>query len=209
MALTNARDGGMPPRPTMTFEILKRKIKAGELDTIIVVAPDVFGRLVGKRFTAEFFLNQVARHGTHGCNYLLTVNVEMDPMDGFKLASWEKGFGDFEMRPDLSSIRALPWQPGAAMVLCDFHHDDGEPVLQAPRSVHLHHELAAEVVSRHRSGLRSLAEVALALVFAQRGFRWRALPLAGRVKAGLEWTLVCVSYNLKRLFVLKNVAGAA
>src|SRR5437588_2758320 len=153
MALTNARDGGMPPRPTMTFEILKRKIKAGELDTIIVVAPDVFGRLVGKRFTAEFFLNQVARHGTHGCNYLLTVNVEMDPMDGFKLASWEKGFGDFEMRPDLSSIRALPWQPGAAMVLCDFHHDDGEPVLQAPRSV-------------LRRQIKSLADKGLTCYFA-------------------------------------------
>jgi glutamine synthetase len=119
----------------MTFEVLKRKIQAGELDTVLVAAPDVLGRLVGKRFTGKFFLDQVARHGTHGCNYLLTVNVEMDPLDGFKLASWEKGFGDFEMRPDLSTLRALPWHPGTTLALCDFFHHDGRPVAEAPRSV--------------------------------------------------------------------------
>lgn len=119
----------------MKFEELKTKIKAGGIDTVLVVAPDVFGRLVGKRCTGRFFLDSVAKHSTHGCNYLLTVNIDMDPMDGFKLANWESGFGDFEMRPDLSTIRLLPWQPGAALVLCDFHHHHGGLVEEAPRSV--------------------------------------------------------------------------
>lgn len=119
----------------MTLHTLRSKIARREIDTVLVVFPDVFGRLVGKRFTGPFFLDSVAKHGTHGCNYLLTVNIEMDPMDGFKIANWEKGFGDFEMRPDLETIRVLPWQPGAAMVLCDYCHHDGTWVAEAPRSV--------------------------------------------------------------------------
>lgn len=119
----------------MEMTLLRRKIRAGEIDTVLVVAPDVFGRLVGKRFTGGFFLDSVAEHGTHGCNYLLTVNLEMDPMDGFSLANWEKGFGDFTFRPDFSTLRLLPWQPGTAMLLCDFCHEDGSLVAEAPRSV--------------------------------------------------------------------------
>ena len=119
----------------MNFKTLKAKIKLGEIDTIVVVFPDVMGRLIGKRFTGQFFLDSVAGHGTHSCNYLLTVNMEMDPMAGFKLANWEKGFGDFEMRPDISTIRELPWQTAAAMVICDYHHDDGKIVDEAPRSL--------------------------------------------------------------------------
>jgi glutamine synthetase len=119
----------------MTFQTLKTKIKRAEIDTVIVSFPDVFGRLVGKRFTGQFFLDHVSHHGTHGCNYLLTVDIEMEPMTGFKVANWEKGFGDFEMRPDLSSLRLLPWQPGAALVLCDFRHHGGKLVHEAPRTV--------------------------------------------------------------------------
>src|SRR6188474_431535 len=96
---------------------LLAKIKAGEIDTVIVAFPDVFGRLVGKRCTGQFFLDSVLGHGTHCCNYLLTVNIEMDPLDGFKIANWEKGFGDFALRPDLTSWRVLPWQPGTALVI--------------------------------------------------------------------------------------------
>jgi len=119
----------------MNLQELRARIEESEIDTIIVAIPDVFGRLVGKRFTAPFFLESVAEHGTHGCNYLRTVNIEMDPMDGFKLANWESGFGDFEMRPDPATIRALPWQPGAALVICDFLRENGAPVLEAPRSL--------------------------------------------------------------------------
>jgi glutamine synthetase len=119
----------------MNLNGLRAKIKAGEIDTVVVAFPDVFGRLVGKRFTGEFFLNSVAAHGTHACNYLLTVDIEMEPMTGFKLANWEKGFGDFEMRPDPNALRLLPWQPGAALVICDLFHHDGKAVAESPREV--------------------------------------------------------------------------
>ena len=132
----------------MQFNQLKSKIEQGEIDTIVVAIPDVFGRLVGKRFTGKFYLETVAEHGTHGCNYLLTVNIEMDPQDGFKVANWEAGFGDFAMKPDPTTYRLLPWQPGAALVICDFARDSGEPVAEAPRSL-----LGAQVRSLSEQGL--------------------------------------------------------
>ncbi len=119
----------------MNLKTLASLIRSGKIDTVLVVAPDVLGRLMGKRFAADYYLKHVASGETHGCNYLLTVNMEMDPMDGFRLASWDKGYGDFAMRPDPATYRLLPWQPGAVMVLCDFHHHSGELVAEAPRSV--------------------------------------------------------------------------
>ncbi len=119
----------------MKLTTLKAKVARGEIDTVITVFPDVLGRLVGKRFTGRFFVDHVATQGTHGCNYLLTVNVEMDPQDGFQLANWEQGFGDFEMVPDLSTVREIPWQPGAVLVVCDLARGDHAPVAEAPRSV--------------------------------------------------------------------------
>src|SRR5437773_8041294 len=96
----------------MSLAELKSQIRSGALDTVIVAFPDVFGRLVGKRFAGRYFLDHVAAHGTHGCNYLLTVDLEMEPQTGFKLANWEKGFGDFEFRPDLATLRPIPWLAG-------------------------------------------------------------------------------------------------
>src|SRR3989454_1100893 len=119
----------------MNLPQLKTKIRAGAIDTVIVAFPDPFGRLVGKRFRADVFLDSVLKHGTHGCNYLLTVNMEMDPLDGFKVASWDAGFGDFAFRPDIKTLRALPWQAGAALVICYYVRHDGSLVMEAPRSV--------------------------------------------------------------------------
>jgi glutamine synthetase len=119
----------------MNLNELRAKVEEGDIDTVVVVIPDVFGRLVGKRFTGRFFLENVVEHGTHACNYLLTVNIEMDPMDGFQLANWEAGFGDFAMAPDFLTLREIPWQPGAALVLCDLTRESGERVAEAPRSL--------------------------------------------------------------------------
>ena len=119
----------------MTLKQLAALAKAGTIDTVLVAFPDPFGRLVGKRFRADYFLKSVAGHGTHGCNYLLTVNIEMDPLDGFQVANWASGFGDFELRPDLSTLRVLPWMAASAMVICDLHKPDGTRVAEAPRSV--------------------------------------------------------------------------
>src|SRR5690242_9716275 len=122
----------------MNLQTLKNQVRSGAIDTVLVALPDPFGRLVGKRFRAEVFLNSVAKHGTHACNYLLTVNLDMDPLDGFKVASWETGFGDFTLRPDLDTLRVLPWQPGAALVICDHVRHDGSLVAENPRSVLCH-----------------------------------------------------------------------
>src|SRR5829696_3196605 len=119
----------------MNLQGLKAGVGKGEIDTVITVFPDVFGRLVGKRFTGKFFVDHVAKDGTHGCNYLLTVDIEMEPMSGFQLANWEKGFGDFAFRPDARTLRVIPWLPATALVLCDFTHGDGKLVEEAPRSV--------------------------------------------------------------------------
>jgi glutamine synthetase len=120
----------------MNLDALLTKIQAGKVDTVQVAAPDMLGRLVGKRFTAEFFTNQMSPSGTsHGCNYLFAVNMEMDPQDGYKLANWDAGFGDFEMRPDMTAIYPLPWEAASALVFCDFHHHDGTLVQEAPRTI--------------------------------------------------------------------------
>jgi len=119
----------------MNIQELRAQVRNGKIDTVIVAFPDPFGRLVGKRFRAEVFLESVLKHGTHGCNYLLTVNMEMDPLDGFKVASWDAGFGDFAFRADQDTLRPIPWQPGAALVLCDYVRENGSLVAEAPRSV--------------------------------------------------------------------------
>ncbi|MBL9137630.1 MAG: glutamine synthetase [Verrucomicrobiales bacterium] len=119
----------------MTVKELSQWVRAGKIDTVLVGFPDPFGRLVGKRYRADFFLDHVIEDGTHGCNYLLTVNMDMDPLDGFKVANWDAGFGDFKMVPDLSSLCILPWQTASALVICDYQRDDGSYVAEAPRSV--------------------------------------------------------------------------
>jgi glutamine synthetase len=106
-----------------------------QVHTVIVAFPDVFGRLMGKRLTRSHFLQTVAQAGTHGCNYLLTVDMEMNPLEGFKLASWDQGYGDFHLKPHLSTLRALPWDRGATLVLCDLEHEDGAIVAESPRWV--------------------------------------------------------------------------
>ncbi|HWX23101.1 MAG TPA: glutamine synthetase family protein [Candidatus Binatia bacterium] len=119
----------------MKLPELKARIAAKDIDTIVVAFPDVFGRPLGKRLTAHHFLDAVARHGTHACSYLLTVNMEMDPLAGFPFANWEKGYGDFELKLDLDTLRPLPWQTATALVVCDLFQPGGKRVEEAPRSV--------------------------------------------------------------------------
>src|SRR5436305_13532429 len=93
------------------------------------------GRLMGKREHAEFFLEESAEHGLEGCNYLLALDMEMDPQPGYAMASWERGYGDFHLRPDLDTLRRVPWLEGTALVLCDVLWEDGTPVVASPRQV--------------------------------------------------------------------------
>jgi glutamine synthetase len=119
----------------MTLEELREQVKRGEIDTVLLAICDMQGRLQGKRLTAHHFLDEVAEHGAEGCNYLLAVDVEMNTVDGYELASWEKGYGDFAMRPDLDTLRLVPWHPATAMCLADLEWADGRPVAPSPRQV--------------------------------------------------------------------------
>ncbi|WP_341367544.1 glutamine synthetase family protein [Yoonia sp. BS5-3] len=119
----------------LTFDDLKARVAEGSIDTVLTVFPDMQGRLMGKRFHAVNFVETSFKE-THCCNYLLATDLEMATPDGYASSSWEKGYGDYIMAPDLATIRELPWLEGTAMVLCDIlDHHTHEPVPHAPRQV--------------------------------------------------------------------------
>jgi len=119
----------------LTIEELKEQVERGEIDTVVAAFTDMQGRLLGKREHAEFFLEESAEHGVEGCNYLLALDMEMDPQAGYAMASWEQGYGDFVLTPDLGTLRRIPWLEGTALVLCDVGWGDGSPVVASPRQV--------------------------------------------------------------------------
>ncbi|MEU0115160.1 glutamine synthetase family protein [Streptomyces bobili] len=121
--------------PPLGVDELHALVAGGEIDTVVLAFPDMQGRLQGKRFAARFFLDEVLEHGTEGCNYLLAVDAEMNTVDGYEMSSWERGYGDFAMHPDLSTLRRLPWHPGTAMLIADLAWEDGSPVVAAPRQI--------------------------------------------------------------------------
>ncbi len=118
----------------MTLKDLEAAIAAGTIDTVIVAFPDMQGRLIGKRFTGAFFLDS-ALHETHACNYLLTVDIDMEPVPGYQAASWAKGYGDFVLKPDVSTLRHIPWLEGTALMLADVCDHHGEDLVHSPRAM--------------------------------------------------------------------------
>ncbi|MFJ7262354.1 glutamine synthetase family protein [Streptomyces globosus] len=121
--------------PPLAPEELRALVASGEIDTVVLAFPDMQGRLQGKRFAAQFFLDEVLEHGTEGCNYLLAVDTDMNTVDGCEMSSWERGYGDFAMRPDTATLRRIPWHPGSALLLADLAWNDGTPVAAAPRQI--------------------------------------------------------------------------
>ena len=119
----------------LTIDELRELIEAGEIDTVVVAFTDMQGRLQGKRLHAPFFLEEALAHGTEGCNYLLSVDVDMNTVAGYEMSSWEKGYGDMVFELDLDTIRLLPHLPGSVMVQTDLAWLDGELVHQSPRSI--------------------------------------------------------------------------
>ncbi|MFC9130042.1 glutamine synthetase family protein [Streptomyces sp. NPDC057099] len=121
--------------PPLSVEELHALVAGGEIDTVVLAFPDMQGRLQGKRFAARFFLDEVLQHGTEGCNYLLAVDTEMNTVEGYAMSSWDRGYGDFAMVPDLSTLRRVPWNEGTAMLHADLAWNDGSPVVAAPRQI--------------------------------------------------------------------------
>jgi glutamine synthetase len=120
----------------LTLDELTSAVEDGSVDTVVVAFTDMQGRLMGKRLHGEFFVeDHVAEHGVEGCSYLLANDMEMDPVPGYGIASWEQGYGDFVLQPDLATLRLIPWLEATALVLCDVVWHDGKPVAPSPRQV--------------------------------------------------------------------------
>ncbi|EPJ51503.1 MAG: glutamine synthetase [Osedax symbiont Rs2] len=122
-------------RKMLTLEHLEEEFSAGTIDTVLACMVDMQGRLMGKRFHADYFINN-AYDETHSCNYLLATDLEMATVEGYKSTGWKAGYGDYVMKPDMSTLRRVPWLEGTALVLCDvLDHHDYQPIAHSPRAI--------------------------------------------------------------------------
>ena len=157
---------------------LRTLVSAGQIETVLVVFTDPYGRFLGKRFDADFFLDDALAHGAHACDYLLTVDMEMAPVPGYRFASWEKGYGDVHLVPDLSTLRIASWLEKSALVLCDVADArTNAPVAVAPRSI-----LRAQVDRAAKAGYAAMASSELEYYLFRDSFR----DAAKKGHAGLE-----------------------
>lgn len=149
----------------LTFEALKEAVARGEIDTVVVAIVDMQGRLMGKRFHAQFFVDS-GWEETHCCNYLLATDMEMTTVQGYKATSWAAGYGDYVMKPDLSTLRLTPWAEGTAMVLCDvLDHHTHQPVPHAPRSI-----LKAQIARAKAMGFDAMMATELEFYLFEQSF---------------------------------------
>ena len=147
----------------LSFEQLKKAVRSGGIDTVVVAMADMQGRLIGKRFQGEYFVDG-AHEETHACNYLLANDIDMEPVPGYAAASWEKGYGDFVIKPDMETLRRIPWLEGTALVLADVldhHHHD---VPHSPRAMLKKQSRPAEEeedagLPRFRAGILSVRRI--------------------------------------------------
>jgi glutamine synthetase len=122
-------------KPALTLPQLEKLIREGGIDTVLIAFPDHLGRLMGKRVTGSYFLDHLAKDGMEACDYLLTVDMEMNPQPGFRMASWDEGYGDFQGKLDPTTLRLIPWLPGTALGLVDLQWHGGRPVDASPRAM--------------------------------------------------------------------------
>jgi len=156
-------------RGRLTLDELRTLVAGEQIETVIVGFTDHYGRLLGKRYDAEMFLDETATHGTHGCDYLLTTDMEMDPTPGYRFANWEKGYGDFHLIPDLNTLSRASWLDKTALVLCDVKSATGGEVPVAPRSM-----LRRQLESARELGFTALAASELEYYLFQHSYRQAA-----------------------------------
>ncbi len=162
----------------LTKDELTKRVSAQEIDTVLLVFTDHYGRFMGKRLDAEFFLDEAIKQGTHACDYLLTVDMEMEPVPGYRFANWEKGYGDFHLVPDLDTLRVASWLEKTAMVICDVEDEKGNRrVAQAPRSI-----LRREIEKAAKIGFTAMAGSELEYYIFQNSYR----DAAAKRYSGLE-----------------------
>ncbi|MDX2029444.1 MAG: glutamine synthetase family protein [Blastocatellia bacterium] len=151
----------------LTLSRLRDLVGQNQIETVIVGFTDHYGRLVGKRYDAEMFVEEVAGHGTHGCDYLLTVDMEMEPVPGYKFANWELGYGDVHLVPDLDTLRVASWLEKTALVLCDVESEKtGGPVAVAPRAI-----LRRQLDAARAAGVESFAASELEYYLFENNYR--------------------------------------
>ncbi len=172
----------------LTVDRLRELATAGAVDTVLVAMTDMQGRLQGKRCGVRYFLEEVLRHGTEGCNYLLAVDVDMNTVDGFAMSSWERGYGDLLMKPDLDTLRLVPWHDATALVLCDVLWLDGSPVPASPRQV-----LRAQLDRLARLGLRAYVGTELEFIVFNDTFEAAAAKRYRDLEPGNQYN---VDYSL-------------
>jgi glutamine synthetase len=143
----------------LSMEQLRVAVEAGEIDTVILAFTDMQGRLQGKRLSAEYFFDEVVPHHAEGCNYLLAVDVDMNTVGGYEMSSWERGYGDFVLKPDLATLRRVPWLPATALLLADLSWLDGAAVVASPRQI-----LQAQVARLAERGWLALAGTELEFI---------------------------------------------
>jgi glutamine synthetase len=143
----------------LTIDALRKDVADKKIDTVVVAMCDMQGRLVGKRIDANFFLSDVLKHGTEGCNYLLAVDVDMNTVAGYEMSSWERGYSDMAMMPDTNTLRYIPWQEGAALLLADVAWLDHSDVVASPRQI-----LKKQIKALQEAGMKAMVGTELEFV---------------------------------------------
>ncbi|MBM4000148.1 MAG: glutamine synthetase [Planctomycetes bacterium] len=157
----------MNPAGMLTLDELAERVDDGRVETVLVAFTDPYGRFLGKRFDGGFFLEQVAAHGTHACDYLMTVDMEMNPVPGYAFSNWDRGYGDFRLAPDLATLRMADWLDRTALVLCDVNDERARgPVACAPRSM-----LRRQIAAASEMGFEALAASELEYYLFQQSYR--------------------------------------
>jgi glutamine synthetase len=192
----------------LTREELASEVEAGTIDTVVCAFTDMQGRLLGKREQARYFLAETVEHGLEGCNYLLALDMEMDPQPGYAMASWERGYGDFQLRPDLATLRLVPWLPGTALVLCDVAWEDGSPVVASPRQV-----LARQVERARAAGFEPMAGSELEFYLLKETYAEAAAggyrSLTPSVPYILDYHILATTYDESLIRQIRNGMQAA
>ena len=192
----------------LELDELRAQVETGAVDTVVAAFTDMQGRLLGKRFHARYFVDETAEHGLEGCNYLLALDMEMDPRPGYAMASWERGYGDFRLLPDVKTLRRIPWLESTALVLCDVAWEDGSPVVASPRQV-----LRRQVERARAAGLEPMfgSELEFYLLketYAEAHAR-HYLGLTPSVPYILDYHVLATSYDEPFIRQLRNGMEAA
>jgi glutamine synthetase len=188
----------------LSFEELRAEVATGEIDTVVVAFTDMQGRLMGKRLHGEFFVEEIdAGHAVEGCNYLLALDMEMDPIPGYEIASWDRGYGDFAMKPDLATLRRIPWLEATALVLADVLWHDGSPVHPSPRQV-----LKAQVKRAEALGFTPMAGSELEFFLLRESYQeaWalRYEDLTPSVPYILDYHILATTYDEDLIRQIRN-----